>query len=177
MKNYFDLKKIKNRITEMKIIEPKKKILGVDFGTQKIGLAVFSFETKIISPFGVYKRIKSIENIKDLNFFLDLIERQKIHTIIIGASLVTDFRGDKEILRFGNKRLFDMSLEFFQKLKEILSEKIEFAFFDESFSSVFANQDLYEYGFSRSKIRKNEDGVAASKILGDALEEMSFYIK
>lgn len=175
MKNYFNLNEIKNRIENFKALEPKGKILGVDFGTHKIGLAVFSFETKIVSPFAVYKRIQSIKDQKDLNFFSRLINMQKIHTIIVGASLVTDFKNGNEITNFGNKSLFDKSLNFFEKLQETFEQKIEFAFFDESFSSVFANQNLYNHGFSQTKTRKNEDSVAASKILIDALEDMGFY--
>lgn len=173
MKKYFDLSEIKNRALYFKNLNPKKKILAVDFGTRKIGLACFSFESRIISPLPIFFRSKSDRD-KDLEYFFELIKAHDIHSIIIGASLIRDFRGGKENIEFGNKKLFLESLKFFEDLSKNLQdfERPFFAFFDESFSSVFANQTLYEYNFSQKQIRKNEDSVAALKILSDALEEM-----
>jgi RNase H-fold protein (predicted Holliday junction resolvase) len=171
---YFNIQKIKDRILVEKY---NKKILGVDFGTRKIGLASFSLELNIFSVLKKYER--SSNNLKkDIDFFVDLIERENFYLIIVGSSLITDFRQGKKIIKFGNEYLFKKTLEFFNKIKERIEQKnspgqkLDFVFFDESFTSAFSNQVLYNMNLSKALIEKNKDSLAALKILSDALDEL-----
>jgi putative Holliday junction resolvase len=167
--HFFNFDEFRDDLFSMKQEKSSNKILGIDFGSKKIGLASFSFQSGIISPMMTYKRS---EHKEDMNFFIKLIDENKFSFIIIGASLFTDFRQNTK--SFGNQKLFHESFYFINQIKKMRKE-INFIFFDESFSSVFANQALYNLGFSRKKTVQKEDSVAASKILQDFLEEIGIF--
>lgn len=163
--NYFDLDELKEKILSNR----KSQILAIDFGTKKIGLCKYSFETKIFSRFKLYKR--SIFS-NDILFFSNFIEEHNISIIIIGASIIESH--NKEIL--GNEILFQNSLSFIKNLLNFQryhnKKEFIFKFFDESFSSMYSNQLLYNLKYSRKYIEKNEDSLAAYKILYEFLKDI-----
>lgn len=161
---YFDLAKLKTIINDHK--NKNHLILGIDFGTRKIGLAITDQSKKLTLPLQIYIRNNNIEN--DLTFFANLITQKKICAMVVGSAL------NETQTHFANFKLFQQSLIFLYKLQEILMQKIEFFFIDESFSSVDANQYLYSYGLSNKIQKKYEDQLAASSILEAALSEISY---
>ena len=163
MKNLFDLQIFKNSISSI-----KGRLLGIDFGTYKIGLAMTDESRILASPYDIYIR-KNL--VSDINFFVKLILDYKISGIVVGACQKEN--GDIE-----NPRLFKLTDNF---IKDILSDirivdlKIPFCFYDESFSSHMTNQYLHEYKFNKNQIAKREDKIAAMLILQGAMAEMDCF--
>jgi putative Holliday junction resolvase len=91
------------------------KILAIDFGTKRIGLARWSSEAKVILPFGI------INNQDELS---KLIKTENFDKIVIGLPLGLNGHGNKNVERVKN---------FGEELKQKINLPIEFI--DERFSS------------------------------------------
>jgi putative Holliday junction resolvase len=160
MQNLFDLSIFKNLISGR-----KGRLLAIDFGTHKIGLAMTD-ELKILaSPYEIYIR-KNID--ADIEYFIKIILSNRIVGIVIGACL-------KENGEIENSRLFKLTYDFINKLLKdgrILKQEISFCFYDESFSSHMTNEYLHAHKFNKNQIAKREDKIAAMLILQGALSEM-----
>ena len=77
------------------------RILGVDFGSVRIGLAVSDSDRRIASPLATYQR-KSEE--QDVAYFKKLIEGEQIVLIVVGLPLhLSGQEGEKarEARQFG----------------------------------------------------------------------------
>ncbi len=145
----FDIDNFKSKIGE------QGRVVSIDFGTKKIGIAMTDDKRIIATPFQIYQR-KNFEN--DINFFINLIDEYKIQGIVIGVALI-----DGEFL--GNKRLFFMIRQFVNRITEI--KKIPYLFYDEEFSSHMSNEELYEFGLNKNQIARQEDKIVAANFLKD----------
>ena len=142
---------------KQKISHIDGKILSIDFGTKKIGLAITNIDRSIAFPFEIYQR-KNLDY--DIQYFLNLIDKHKIAGMIIGVALIDD--------KFlGNKKLFSLIN---QLLKKILAHKnIPFLFYNEEYSSHISNEYLHELGFKKKQIAKQEDSLVATNFLKEVL--------
>ena len=133
-----------------------KRVLGIDYGLKRTGLAISDPLGIIASP------LETIETKNLLNYILDLNKKEKISVLVIGLPL-----------NLKNK-LFDIEeniKEFIQKIKTYLPE-IEIERIDERFTSKIARNFLNAYS-DKQKIRRkkeNLDKVSASLILQSYLE-------
>ena len=133
-----------------------KRVLGIDYGLKRTGLAISDPLGIIASPLETIKT----ENL--LNYLLDLNKKEKISILVIGLPL-----------NLKNK-LFDIEeniKEFIQKIKTYIPE-IEIERIDERFTSKIARNYLNTYT-GKQKIRRkkeNLDKVSASLILQSYLE-------
>lgn len=121
------------------------KILGVDYGRKKIGLAIS--EGEIAEPLAV---------VSPKNWLLALNEfcqRQEIEKIVIGIS---EGKMAEETRRFGEK---------IQKLTGV-----PVVFHDETLTSIEAKKKMIEAKKGKRKRKKEEDAVAAALILQSFLE-------
>lgn len=129
------------------------KILGVDYGTKRIGLAI-SDENEIIA---VPK--ETIKNDKNtIEYIVNILEQENINTIILGESL--NQKGEKNILMKDIEEFISILLE---KVDiDILKEK-------EFFTSFEAHGREGKERFNDRKIKKektdNLDAKAAAIIL------------
>lgn len=117
------------------------KLLGVDYGTKRIGLALADSETKIATPH------KVIENNKEaVGTITKLCEKRNIQVIILGES--KDFRGRDNPVMSSIK-----------EFKQILENKldIEIIYEPEFFTSLQARQ--------QPDTPEQVDGSAAALIL------------
>lgn len=124
------------------------KILGIDYGKSKVGLAMA--EGKIPFPFGVIKVKNELLLFKKI---LDVVEKEKVEKVVLGVS---EGRMKKETVVFG------------QKLKRML--KVPIVFQDETLTSKEAQLLSLEAAIKRKKRRSLEDAYAASLILENYLE-------
>jgi putative Holliday junction resolvase len=124
------------------------KILGIDYGKSKVGLAIA--DSKFPFPFGVI-RFRSEDFL--LRKIVDVVEEEKIEKVVLGVS---EGRMKKETVVFG------------QKLKRML--KVPIVFQDETLTSKEAQLLSLEAGIKRKKRRSLEDAYAASLILENYLE-------
>jgi putative Holliday junction resolvase len=161
MNNPFSLEIFKNSISLT-----KGRLLGIDFGTYKIGLAMTDESGMLASPHDIYIR-RNLE--ADIKYFIKLILDYKISGIVVGACQKEN--GDIE-----NPRLFKLTDSFIKNIladNKIVDLKIPFCFYDESFSSHMTNQYLHEHKFNKNQIAKREDKIAAMLILQGAMMEMN----
>ena len=133
-----------------------KRILGIDYGLKRTGLAISDPLGIIASP------LETIETKNLLNYILDLNKKEKISVLVIGLPL-----------NLKNK-LFDIEeniKEFIQKIKTYLPE-IEIERIDERFTSKMAFQTMIDAGVKQRKRRDKGlvDKISATLILQSFLD-------
>lgn len=132
------------------------RIAGIDFGTVRIGVAITDPDRILASPFENYDR----RNLSlDAQYFVDLVASERIVGFIVGLPIHTD---GKESQKSTEAR------EFGQWLGERCSLPIEF--FDERYTSAFANQILASGSMTNKKKKKRLDMLAAQIMLTAYLE-------
>jgi putative Holliday junction resolvase len=126
-------------------------LLGVDYGTVRIGLAITDADRIIASPLAIRERQGDD---RDAAFFRDLVEREQIGGLVVGLPLhTTGHEGAKaaEARAFG------------EWLTKVTGLNVVFA--DERFSTTFAESALWEAGLSHKKRKARRDAVAAQVML------------
>ena len=129
-------------------------LLGIDFGTKRIGLAVCDLDRIIASPLGM----QANDSGKDA-FFTELVTRSKFVGIVVGLPLHSN--GDES----------DMSRqarEFAKWLAELT--KLPVVMWDERCTSAAAEDALREAKLTRNKRKARVDRVAAQMILQSYLD-------
>ncbi|OGH66203.1 MAG: hypothetical protein A3B90_02820 [Candidatus Magasanikbacteria bacterium RIFCSPHIGHO2_02_FULL_41_13] len=102
-------------------------ILGVDYGTKRIGLAWMQPGLDVVLPFGIIQTEEREEQLKDL---VKLIQEEKIDVVVVGLPL--ELETGKETVN--TKRVREFAME----LQKRCSVKVEFV--DERLSSFEADQ-------------------------------------
>ena len=132
------------------------RILGIDYGSVRIGLAL-SDPLKIISrPYKVIKNSGS-ETYRELE---EIIAEQKVEAVILGLPLDKDGSDSSKTLEVR---------EFAETLKIRLG--IPVILWDERYTSAKANSWLKEMGIDYKKSKTVIDKIAAAIILKDYLDE------
>lgn len=121
------------------------KILAIDYGEKKIGLAVS--EGNLVFPWRILPKTK------DLNLKIkELCQNEGIGKIVVG---------------FTEGKLAEKQKEFGEKLGQTLGLPVDF--WEEALTSFQAVQKMIEAGYSRKR-RRLEDAMAAALILQSYLE-------
>ena len=118
------------------------KLLGLDYGDAKIGLAIGDTDSKVASPFKILKNAGWNNLFQDLKL---ICQKEKIEKIIIGLPK--------------NKKSPDQAkrvLDFITKLKERLDIEVEIQ--DEQFTTAQASKLI-------NNSKKQDDDIAAMLIL------------
>ena len=132
------------------------RILAVDHGEKRIGLALSDPTATIASPFKV---IKHVSRLLDAAQVANLVSENEVGLIVIGQSF------DEE----GNPNLAGRrAARFAEALKEQTNIPVEL--FDESFSTQDARATRIEMGVSRKKRAGHMDELAAVMILRSYIE-------
>jgi len=121
------------------------RILGVDFGSRKVGFAIGDTESKIAFPRKVFYYQENKELLKEIE---NLIDQEDIEVIVWGLPL--NMKGERTAQT-------DMTTTFATKIKSLL--KIKTVFQDERLSTKEA-QNLFQ-----EKETAGEDSLAAQIIL------------
>jgi putative Holliday junction resolvase len=133
------------------------RILGIDFGSVRIGLAV-SDPLKIIAQ--GFKTIKNDQ--KSINEIISIIASQNIEKIVIGNPL--NLKGEV------SSKAEEVNA-FVKKLKEKIS--LEIILLDERFTSVMAHRSIISMGTKKKQRQNNKgkvDEVAAAILLHGYLD-------
>jgi putative holliday junction resolvase len=138
------------------VIEDKGKILAIDLGEKRIGLAVSDETRTIATGFGVLTRKSRRE---DFERYAEIIEAQRITLIVMGLPITLS--GEE-----GQRAAWirDYSAELSQNIT------IPLEFWDERFSTKQAQASLHARGKRGKKMRARVDAVAAAFILQDYLD-------
>ncbi|MGO9480803.1 MAG: Holliday junction resolvase RuvX [Candidatus Kryptoniota bacterium] len=139
-----------------------KRVLGVDFGLRRVGVAVSD-------PMGILARgLETLPNDHDLlNTIVDIVKRMQITKIVIGKPLkLSGEEGNSavEASKFG-KRLKE-------KLAGECDGKIEIIEWDERFTTTIAQRTQIELGVKKKERQKkgNLDRIASQLILQSYLD-------
>jgi putative Holliday junction resolvase len=131
-------------------------LLGVDFGTVRVGLAITDEMRIIASPLATYER--GVES-EDAAFFRQLVEREEVGRFVVGLPL--HMSGDE-----GGKAT--EARQFGSWLAEVTSLPV--TYWDERFTTVDAEAHLRSAGLSSQRRKNRRDRVAAQILLQSYLE-------
>jgi putative Holliday junction resolvase len=134
----------------------RTKLLGVDYGTVRVGLAVTDPERKFAFPLTTYRRGNRDQ---DADFFRDLIEREEIGGLVVGLPVHTDGR---EGQKAAEARAFGLWLGETTGLPVV--------YFDERFTTAQAESALWEAGLTHRRRKERRDRVAAQILLQTYLD-------
>lgn len=143
-------------ISELYLVPDAGRIIALDIGTKRIGVAVCDESQITVRRLPVVQRRGWKELLK---YFISLIEEFDAVALVLG--LPYNFDGTESEMSAEARRLarnFSLSL------------KIPVFLQDERLSSRFAQEHLYDSGYSMQEIRYIIDSEAATIILGDFLE-------
>lgn len=123
------------------------KVLGIDYGKSKVGVAVGDTVTKLAEPLAVWSssRFKAQGS--------KLIKENDIQKVVVG---VPGGKMEEEIRKFGAR------LE--------VQTKVKVEFFDETLTTQDAKKILIQSGRKRKSRREKEDAFAAALMLQYYLE-------
>ena len=135
-----------------------KKIIGLDIGTVRIGIATSDILGILASSYEVYKRRNMY---LDVRYMKTIAEKLGADTFVIGLPLKLDgSEGDS----------VKMVKEFAEELSKIYECNIIFQ--DERLSTVSAERILIESNMRREKRKNVVDQVAATIILQNYLDKI-----
>ena len=132
------------------------RLLGVDFGGKRIGLATGDTASRLPEPRGVVATSGTLA--KDAMAIRDFAQSENISDIVIGLPL--DENGETKmsrICRIFGQRVEDLGLKVY--------------YVDESLTSQASAAVMREAGLGAAAIRKRVDAEAACRILERFMEE------
>jgi len=133
-----------------------QRILALDFGEKRIGVAVSDALNIIAQSVGVIKR-KGIKN--DLKKIQELVREYDANKLIVGLPLnMNGTRGPSA----------DFAISFVNEIKKEI--QIEVEMMDERLTTAQGERILLEADVSRKNRRENLDKIAAQLILQNYLE-------
>jgi putative holliday junction resolvase len=127
------------------------RLLGVDYGHVRVGLAISDADRKIAFPFATYE-CRGRE--KDAAYFLSVIEEEAIAVLVVGLPVHLDGREGQKA---------EEARAFGQWLAE--TTNLPVIFWDERFTTVAAETALWNAGFTHKKRKARRDRVAAQILL------------
>ncbi len=132
------------------------RILGIDFGTRRVGAALSDPRHQIASPLEVYERRDPRQ---DARHYAKLVSEEEIDAIVVGLPLHTG-GGEGELAALARK--------FGRWLGETTARPV--VFFDERYTSVAAEEALRSAGLSPKERKARRDMLAAQILLQDYLD-------
>lgn len=138
------------------LIPSSGRVIGIDFGTSRIGIAVTDPNQSIASPLETYQ----VRNPKlDAAWFQELVRIERPVGFVVGLPLHMSGDASKkseEAVTFGNW------------LREITQTPV--AWHDERYSTAMAKDVCRQLGLSGAKRKSHLDRIAAQVILASWLE-------
>lgn len=133
------------------------RVLGLDVGDKRIGVALSDPLRIIANPIEVYVR-QGAE--RDTDYFAKFISEREVTTVVIGLPLNSDGTESEQTAK---TRVFAGSLQ--------TKTSAQIVFMDERFTTQAAEEVLLEADLSRADRKKVIDKVAAVIILQDYLNQ------
>jgi len=136
------------------------RILGIDYGRKRVGLAVSDEAAFLARPLDPYLRTRSLQ--KDLERLAGIAREFEARTIVVGLPLNMD----------ATKGEMALEVEDFVARLQAVS-KIDVVVSDERLTSTEAERVLLEGNVKRKDRRQLRDGLAATLILQGYLDSQS----
>jgi putative Holliday junction resolvase len=137
-------------------VSERGRLLGVDYGSVRVGLAVCDADRIIASPLEVRERKGDAA---DAAYFKQVVAREQIGGLVVGLPVHTDGR---EGVKAVEARAFGTWLA------EVTGLPVVYA--DERFSTAFAESALWAAGLTHKKRKQRRDAVAAQVMLQGYIE-------
>jgi putative Holliday junction resolvase len=137
------------------------RILGIDYGRRRIGLAISDEAGFLARPLDPYRRTHSFR--RDLESLANLAREFEARTIVVGLPLNMD----------GSKGEMALEVEEFVAQLQAVS-KIAIVVSDERLTSVEAERVLLEGNVKRKDRKQLRDGLAATLILQGYLDSQAY---
>jgi putative Holliday junction resolvase len=137
----------------------KGRLLGVDYGTVRVGLAISDPDRILASPLATYTRR---DTDADAAFFKQLVAAEEVVGLVVGLPVHTDGR---EGVKAQEARAYG------QWLGVVTGLPVVFA--DERFTTVFAESALWNAGLSHKRRKERRDRVAAQMMLQAHLDGLA----
>jgi putative Holliday junction resolvase len=138
------------------LAHPAGRVLAVDYGTVRLGLAISDAGQQFASPYQNYTRVSTV---RDLQYLRRVIQQEQVTQIVVGLPVHLDGR---ESEKSSEARRFAAWLERETGLPVTL--------YDERFSSVEAETHLLAGKLSRKRRKARRDMLAAQVLLAAYLE-------
>ena len=135
------------------------RILGVDYGERRIGLAISDPLGIIASPLKVIDRKKTIDYVSAI---LEIAKERDVNKIVVGMPYT---------LKGGHSKQTHIVTEFISELFNL--GKIQIIPVDERLSTVSAEMSLHEQGIKTGHEKERVDEIAALIILQEYLDSQS----
>ncbi|GBF25398.1 putative pre-16S rRNA nuclease [bacterium MnTg02] len=140
-------------------LAPNSRVLGLDLGSKRIGLALSDVSRTVATPMKTLKRAKFAQNAKEL---LDIAEEHEIGAFIIGLPINLD---GSEGPAAQSARAFVRNLA--------AKTDIPIALWDERLSTAAVERTLLDADTSRKRRAEVIDKMAAAYILQGALDRLN----
>ncbi len=131
------------------------RYLAIDYGAKRTGLAICDSAETIASPLAIIQGQKEL-----LKKIAEVVETEHVEAVVLGLPL--NMTGSES----SQTRLV---LKFAERLKQHLHIPVHLQ--DERLSSFSAEEKLASAKFTKEKMRKRLDAVAAAEILEAFLEQ------
>ena len=134
----------------------RTRILAIDPGKVRLGLAICDPDRRISSPLTTYTRK---DPIRDAKFLLELVEAEEVGHLLVGLPVHLDGReGEQAKLA----RVFGKELE--------AATKLPVQFWDERYTTLQAETMLWDAGLTHKRRKERRDRVAAQILLQSFLD-------
>ncbi|MGL4944535.1 MAG: Holliday junction resolvase RuvX [Thermoguttaceae bacterium] len=135
------------------------RLLGVDYGTVRIGLAISDPDQIVSSPLAVYAR-RTLE--RDATFFVELVREERVSGIVVGIPVhLDDFEGEQaQVVR-----------SFGEWLASVTGLPVDYQ--DERYTSVDAETILRGARLTHKRRKERRDKIAAHLILTAYMERVA----
>jgi putative Holliday junction resolvase len=137
-------------------VSARTRLLGVDPGKVRVGLAVSDAERRIASPLATYQRRDPAQ---DARAFRELAEREELGGIVVGLPVHLDGREGEQA---GEARALGRWLAEATGLPVV--------FWDERFTTAEAERYLLDAAMTRKRRKERRDRIAAQIILQSYLD-------
>ena len=135
------------------------RIMALDVGDSRIGVALSDPLEMLASPLTIIKRLNEASDIQNI---VNLVNENKAGRLIVGLPLSLSGEAGMQAQKVK---------DFAAKLASVLFIPLEMV--DERFSTVTAREYMRETGKKKDRFKKKDDAVAAAVILQSYLDEAS----
>ena len=133
------------------------RVMALDFGDARIGIAMSDIMKIIANGYETYKRVSEE---KDLQYIVGLLKPNAVDEIVFGLPINMDGTEGDRVLR---------TREFADKLQQLIPN-VKISFQDERLTTVTGERMLIEAGVRREKRKGVIDKIAATIILQQYLD-------
>ena len=137
------------------------RLLGLDYGSKTVGVALTDELGIIASPLETIERDKESKIRPTLRRIEELVHQYEVSFVVLGYPLKMDGEAGERALK---------TEEFKTLLEKRLGEGVTVRLWDERLSTVEAGDILSESGVKKSEQKKYIDKIAAALILEDFMK-------